>query len=149
MAVATATAMDALEIGDFLAGQETGVLALGMSEDVYAVPVSFAYEATRPALYFRFGYGPDSQKRRFVEGHDQATFVVYDRTEAGWQSVLAEGHLEPVESSQLDSTVVEAVNQLRIPFIEMHRPPRGALEFAIHRFEIGKLSGVTEAANRW
>lgn len=145
MAVRTATPMDALDIGEFLRGQGTGVLALAKGGSVYALPVSFAYHDDEPAIYFRFGYGPDSQKRTYVEDADEASFVVYDHTDDGWKSVLAEGQLEPVSESQLDTTVDEAVNRLHIPYFEVHRRPTSELEFSIVRLDIDKLSGVAEA----
>lgn len=148
MAVRTASAMDAIDIGEFLERRGTGVLAIGKAGSVYAIPVSFAYHGDRPALYFRFGYGPDSQKRAFVEGADEATFVVYDRTDGGWKSVIAEGQLEPVSKSNLDTSEVEAVNRLHIPYFDVHRQPAADLEFEIVRLAIGKLSGVAEPGPR-
>lgn len=143
--MADATAMDALEISEFLAPRQTGVLALADAGSLYAIPVSFAYDDAGPAIFFRFGYGPDSQKRRYVDGAAQASFVVYDRTDAGWKSVIAEGRLEPVTESQLDSTIEQAVNGLQIPFFEVHRQPVSELEFTITRLDVDKLSGVVEA----
>ena len=148
MGVATATAMDALEIGEFLAGQGTGVLALTRSGSVYAFPVSFAYHEDGQALYFRLGYGPDSQKRAYVEDADEASFVVYDRTDQGWKSVLAEGQLEPVSDSRLDTSVEEAVYGLHIPYFQIHREPTAELEFSVVRLDADKLSGIVEAQQR-
>lgn len=145
MPAATATAMDALAIGEFLEAQGTGVLAVAAGGRVYAFPVSFAYDEEGPAVYFRLGYGPDSQKRRFVEGADEASFVVYDRTDEGWKSVLAEGELEPVSESRLDTTLAEAVNGLHIPYFAVHRRPSAELEFEIVRLAVDKLSGIVEA----
>lgn len=145
MTVATATAMDALAISEFLESQGTGVLALASGGRVYAIPVSFAYHEAGPDIYFRFGYGPDSQKRTYVEGADEASFVVYDRTDAGWKSVLAEGDLESVSDSQLDTSLAEAVNGLHIPYFAVHRRPSAELEFEIVRLDVDKLSGVVEA----
>lgn len=145
MADGRAKAMDALEIATFLADQQSGVLALASEDRVYAVPVSFAYADDGPALYFRLGYGPDSQKRSFVEASDEATFVVYDHTAEGWKSVIAEGRLESLSESALDSSVVEAVERLQIPFFQVHQRPASELELAIVRLDVGKLSGVVES----
>lgn len=145
---APATAMDALDIRDFLAARETVVLAIARAGSVYAIPVSFAFTDDGPAVYLRRGYGPDSQKRTFVEAGDEASFVVYDATDAGWQSVVAEGHLEPVSESQLDNTIEEAINGLDIPFFAIHRHPRGELEFTVVRLAVDKLSGIVEASHR-
>ena len=144
--MANATAMDALEIAEFLGGQGTGVLALRKGGQVYAFPVSFAYHEDGQALYFRFGYATGSQKRGYVEAADTASFVAYDRTPEGWKSVLAEGRLETVSASALDTTVEEAVNHLHIPFFQVHREPSADLEFQIVRLDAEKLSGIAEAA---
>jgi nitroimidazol reductase NimA-like FMN-containing flavoprotein (pyridoxamine 5'-phosphate oxidase superfamily) len=148
MTTPTATAMDALDIGDFLAARETGVLAIAKGASVYAIPVSFAYEEDGPAVYFRLGYGPDRQKRAFVEGGDEASLVVYDDTDEGWKSVVAEGHLEVVSESQLDAAIEEAVNGLEIPFFEIHRRPAAELAVSVVRLHVDKLSGIGEAQPR-
>lgn len=137
--------MDALEIADFMATQSTGVLALGKAGSVYAFPVSFAYHDEGQAVYFRFGYSDDSQKRAYVDDADEVAFVVYDHTDDGWKSVLVEGHLNPVSPSKLDTSVVEAVNALRIPYFAVHRQPAAELEFRIVRLQADKLSGIVEA----
>jgi nitroimidazol reductase NimA-like FMN-containing flavoprotein (pyridoxamine 5'-phosphate oxidase superfamily) len=145
MVVPTATAMDAIEIADFLESQATGVIALGKSGSVYAFPVSYAYNDEEPAVYSRFGFGENSQKRASVENADEVSFVVYDHTDVGWKSVLAEGQLEHVSPSKRDTSVVEAVNALRIPYFEVHRRPAAELEFSVHRLQVDKLSGIVEA----
>lgn len=144
MAAATAATMDALDIAAFLASREAGVLAMTRDGRVYAVPVSFTYDEQRSFLYFRLGFGPDSQKRSYVESVDAASFVVYDRTDEGWKSVVAEGHLEALSASTLDSTVVEAVERLSIPQPGLHRRADDELEHAIVRLDVEKLSGVVE-----
>lgn len=145
MSHATATSMDALAIDEFVGSQQTGVLAIGAGGGVYAIPVSFAYKDDGPAFYFRLGYGPDSQKREYVDAAEEATFVVYDQTAAGWKSVIAEGRLERVSKDALDRSIVEAVDHLQIPFFQVHRHPTSQLDFVIVRLAVEKLSGITEA----
>lgn len=144
MAAAAATPMDAIDIGEFLQSQATGVLSMARADRVYAVPVSFAYVEADSALYFRLGYGPDSQKRPFVEAGVDASFVVHDRTAEGWKSVVAEGQLEPLSETTLDTSVVQAMRALDIPVFGTHRRPPGELEFAIVRLDVSKLTGITE-----
>ncbi len=144
--MANATAMDALEIAEFLAGQGTGVLSLAKAGQVYAFPVSFAYHEDGQDLYFRLGYASGSQKRAYVEHAEAASFVAYDHTPEGWKSVLAEGRLESVGRSGLDTSVEEAVNRLQIPYFQVHRHPRADLTFEIVRLDAEKLSGLAEAA---
>lgn len=140
-----ATAMDGIEIADFLAGQPTGVLSLADGDDSYAIPVSFAYDGDSQGIYFRLGYAPASQKQDFVESTDHASFVVYDHTDDGWCSVVAEGHLEELTESDVDATVHEAVDHLEIPFFEVHERPADELDFTIVRLHVSTVHGIVEA----
>lgn len=140
----TAASMDALEISAFLETQSAGVLAMGTTEGVYAVPVSYATLDGGQDLFFRLGYGPESQKRRFIEEADTATFVVFGETESGWKSVIAEGRIDPVAESNLETAVIQAVERLHIPFFQVHRHPADELEFSIVRIDVDRLSGVAE-----
>jgi len=145
MSDATATRMDAIEIADFLATQHTGVLSLASDDDAYAVPVSFAYDDADSALYLRLGYAPGSQKRTFVDAVDRASFVVYDDTPDGWRSVVARGRLEELSESSLDSSIVESVRGLDIPYFQVHDRPATDLEFHVVRLDVTELTGVAEA----
>jgi len=148
MSTRQAHALDAIEIGDFLDAQQTGVLSLARDDDSYAIPVSFAYDddgEDSPAIYFRLGYAPASQKQDYIESTDHATFVVYDQTDAGWHSVVAEGHLEQLSETELDATIREAVDHLDIPFFEVHERPIEDIEFTTVRFQIATMHGIREA----
>lgn len=144
MAERTRREMDAIDIAEFLDSQHTGVLSMADGDDAYSIPVSFDYDADESAFYFRFGYGADSQKRHYLDTVDTASFVVYDRTENGWQSVVAQGKPERVSESGLDSSVVEAVDELDIPYFQVHHRPAGEMDFSIVRLDATKLTGVGE-----
>ena len=136
--------MDAIDIAEFLRGRMTGVLGLAREDDAYALPLSFTYDEDEQAFYFRLGFGPDSQKREFVEATDWATFAVYDDTDEGWQSVLAEGHLAVLTDDVLDASLMEAVKQLAIPYFDVHGRPSHELDFEVARLEATKLTGIVE-----
>lgn len=143
-----ARALDAIEIGDFLRTQQTGVLSLARDDDSYAIPVSFAYDDggdEAPSIFFRLGYAPASQKEDYVESTDHATFVAYDHTDDGWRSVVAEGHLEELTESDLDATIREAVDDLDIPFFEVHERPADEIDFTTVRLHVSTLHGIAEA----
>lgn len=137
--------MDGLEIAEFLHGQSTGVLSMARGDAGYAIPVSFVYDDAGPYVYLRLGYAPGSQKRAFVDATARATFVVYDDTDEGWRSVVAEGRLEELSKTTLDSTIVEAVEGLHIPFFSVHRRPASDLEFGVLRIAISTLNGIAAA----
>ncbi|WP_135304538.1 pyridoxamine 5'-phosphate oxidase family protein [Haloarcula amylovorans] len=138
------TDMDAIEIADFLRDQRTGVLCLGHNDDSYGVPLSFTYRDDDSSIYFRMGYGPGSQKRKFLDAADHVTFVVYDQTDEGWTSVVAEGTLEVLTGDNVDSAIEEATKALDIPYYEVHDRPVEDLEFNIVRLQITQLSGIVE-----
>jgi len=146
MAERTRTEMDAVAINDFLESQHTGVLSMADGDDAYGIPVSFDYDPDERAMYFRFGFGVQSEKRRFLEASDTASFTVYDRGAGGYQSVVAEGHLEQVTESNLGSSVLEALDDLDIPYFQVHRRPAGDMDFAIVRLNVTSLSGIAERA---
>lgn len=137
--------MDGIEIAEFLASQDTGVLSLAKENRGYAIPVSFAYVDEGPSVYLRLGYAPDSQKRAFLESTESASFVVYDETESGWKSVVVEGTLEERTKSALDGSIAEAVERLDIPFLSVHDRPKRELAFSLVRIKPSKLTGVVEA----
>lgn len=136
--------MDAIEIAAFLDEQHTGVLSLAKDDDGYAIPVSFTYDDEEQHVYLRLGYTPDSQKRDFLDASHTVTFVVYDRTDAGWTSVLARGRIVEVTETRLDASILESVHSLDIPFFAVHAAPADELEFTIARLEISELSGIVE-----
>lgn len=137
--------MDALEIADFLSARKTGVLALGKENRGYGLPVSFTYDEAGPDLYFRFAFGSTSRKREFVDACEDASFVVYENTEDGWQSVIARGPLVEEAGTNVDSAIVESVRSLDIPYFSVHSLPAKELEFAIFRMDIEDLSGIVES----
>lgn len=141
----TATSMDSLEITEFLEEQKIGVLSMAKSNDGYAIPVSFAYDDTGPDVYLRLGYAPDSKKRTFLEATGQASFVVYDDAGDGWRSVVAEGRIEELSDNELDTSILQAVKGLDIPFFSVHSTPPSELEFTIARLDVSRLTGLAEA----
>lgn len=145
MSEATATRMDAAEIDEFLASRETGVLSLANDDDAYGIPLSFAYDEAGLYVYFRLGYAPGSRKRRFVDAAEQVSFVVYDRADGVWKSVVARGRLEEVSTTNLDSVIVETARELEIPYFQVHDRPMEELDVTIARIEVSELSGIVGA----
>jgi len=141
-----AVAMDAAEIAEFLEKRGVGVLSLARSDDAYGIPVSFAYDPDGSDVYFRLGYTAESQKREFVDASEHASFTVFAETPEGWKSVVAEGRLEEVAATSLDSNVAEAVQRLDIPFVTIFDRPAEKLEFKLTRLSLDKLSGRKEVA---
>jgi len=145
MSDSTATEMEAVEIVEFLDSQRTGVLSLAKDSDGYAIPVSFVYDDEGPYVYLRLGYAPGSQKRKYLDASEHVSFVVYDDTDEGWKSVVIQGRTEALTASTLDSSVTEAVHELDIPFMQVHKRPTDEIEFSIVRISITNMNGIVEA----
>ncbi len=138
---AGATPMDAVEIADFLQANEAGVLGLAKANTGYAIPVSYTYDDAEQAIYFRLGYAPDSRKLDFIESSELVTFVVFAKTDGGWTSVMAQGNLSELSTTDLDSAIVQSVRSLDIPFFQVHDRPAADLEFGIVELAISSLDG--------
>ncbi len=134
--------MNSLEIADFVNDQQTGVLSLASGNDSYSIPVSFVFKEEDQNVYLRLGYGNDSTKREFVDQVDRASFVIYDHTDDGWKSVLARGPLEKLTETNLDSSIAQAVRNLRIPYFQVFDAEYEDLEFHIVRINATELSGI-------
>ena len=154
MSRVTASALEPTEIDAFLNDQSTGTLSLANDSDAYAVPVSFTFDDDSRNVYFRLGYGPDSQKRQFIDATETATFVVADETASGWKSVIAQGeveHLSTVEDlntshprGSADPSVNQAIRNLEIPYYQVFDDP-SEMVFTIARLRTDELTGVVEA----
>ncbi|MGM0449024.1 MAG: pyridoxamine 5'-phosphate oxidase family protein [Methanobacteriota archaeon] len=78
--------MSESELDSHLRGGEHGVLALADNDDAYAVPLSYHYDGDRFLLRVSKHDG-DSEKGRFLETTDTATFVCYDAsTDESWSA---------------------------------------------------------------
>jgi nitroimidazol reductase NimA-like FMN-containing flavoprotein (pyridoxamine 5'-phosphate oxidase superfamily) len=136
--------MDGPEIGSFLETQDTGVLSLARDDDGYGIPVAFSFDDDESDFYFRLGYGPDSQKRTFVQTAETVTFTVYDYTPEGWKSVVAEGGLETLTQTSLESSIEESVRGLEIPYFQVHAESSADLEHNVVRLNTMKLTGIAQ-----
>lgn len=136
--------MDALEIASFLENYGTGVLALASDDDAYAIPVSYAFDVDEEAIYFRMGFAPGSQKRKYLEDTEHLSFVVHADTEDGWKSVVVEGTAEQLGSSSLDAAMIEAMEGLDIPYYQVHDRPATDVQFEIVRVDPTAMSGIVE-----
>ena len=144
MAGKQATPMDALDIASFLDAHGTGVLALASDDDAYAIPVSYTFDEDDEAIYFRMGFAPGSQKRKYLENTDHLSFVVYADTDDGWKSVVVEGTAETLGTDSLDAAIVEAMQGLDIPYYQVHERPATDVQFRIVRVTPTRMSGIVE-----
>jgi nitroimidazol reductase NimA-like FMN-containing flavoprotein (pyridoxamine 5'-phosphate oxidase superfamily) len=73
------TELSRKETDGLLARHETGVLALARSNEPYAIPISYGYDATEQIVYLRLVSTPESEKRRFLASSPEARLVVYEQ----------------------------------------------------------------------
>ena len=136
-----AEAMDDDAVDEFLGTGGTGVLALANGDDSYAFPVSYGYDATDRAFYVRLAFHPDSEKRGYLGPSSLVSLVVSEEGEEGWQSVVARGHLRETGEAAIDSSVVEAIRRVDIPFFTVFDRPARELEFELFRLTPESLTG--------
>lgn len=128
--------MDDAEIGQFLATQGVGVLALPDAGVPYVLPMSFGYDG-EGSLYFTYVLGEDSTKARLSERADRARFLVYAADSPfQWQSVALTGTIEAIPRDQWDELALE--NAWRPALFETADLSGGV---AVYRFEIDERDG--------
>lgn len=136
-------AMTAEERDEFLGNGGTGVLSLADGDDPpYSVPVSYGYDAAAETFYFRLRVGGEESKGRL---EDRAvSFVTYGETPEGWQSVVATGRLEDVESEGIGTETLEGLDRVDIPLVEMFEEPVRLVTFEFYRLVPAELTGRAE-----
>lgn len=117
----------------FLGTGGTGVLSLNSPTDEppHSVPVSYGYDASTETFYFRLATGPDSAKGELADR--PATLVTYGNPEDRWQSVVAQGRLEPTTA---DSAAIESLEGLRhvdLQYVDIFDQPLETVSFEFYR----------------
>jgi hypothetical protein len=74
-----------------------------------------------------------------------ASFVTYDQTDTGWQSVVATGRLEEIAKSALNPAVADAMERVAIPFVDVYDSHPLTLAFRFFRLAPDELTGKREA----
>jgi hypothetical protein len=133
--------MDDDALVDFLGTGGTGVLALADDSDPYAVPVSYGFDPDRRRFFLRLGFGPDSEKVRYVTDGATARLVVYDRTGDEWRSVVAEGRLVEVADEDIDLSMVRALRTAALPVHAAFDAPEDDVEFRMYALDADSVTG--------
>jgi hypothetical protein len=135
------------ERNEFLGRGGTGTISVDTpsGEPPYSRPVSYGYDPETGQFYFRFAVGPDDAgKTGLVDDDAMVTFVTFDQTDAGWQSVVATGRLEEITKSALDSAVADAMERVAIPFVDVYDSHPLTLEFRFFRLPPDDVTGKRE-----
>lgn len=127
--------MDESEIDDRLRAGEHGVLGLADANDAYAIPLSYHYDGDRFLLRVS-EHDEESQKGRFLETTDTATFVCYDSsTNESW-SIHVRG---PIRKWHGD--VDEATLNDWFPPFRLFDEAVGDVEFSLYELRMEAVIG--------
>lgn len=134
--------------GEFLGTGGTGVLSFATAADEppHSIPVSYGYDPTDETFYFRLSVGPDREKADLLDRG--VAFVVYERTDDHWQSVVATGHLEHVEDDAAGTEALAGLDRSHIPMFDVFERPSSQVTFAFYRLVPTRLTGRRESTKR-
>jgi len=137
--------MDEEELDALLGDGGTGVLSFSTGDGVppYSLPVSYGYDAPGRAFYFRLAFPTDAGKAEVIE--EPVSFVTYERTDEGWRSAVATGHLAEVTEADYDSSELQGMWRIEIPLVDIfERHPR-EITFRYFRLAPERLTGRKES----
>ena len=118
----------------FLGAGGTGVLSLSVASDdpPHSVPVSYGYDSSSEAFYFRLAVSDDSGKGELADR--PATFVTYGRPDDDrWQSVVASGRLEATTEASIAIESLEGLRRVDLQYVDIFGQPLGTVEFEFYR----------------
>ena len=117
----------------FLGAGGTGVLSLSGESDEppHSVPVSYGYDSSTGAFYFRLAVRPDSEKGELVDR--PATFVTYGQPEDRWQSVVARGRLESTTEESIAIETLEGLSGVDLQYVDIFGQPLRTVSFEFYR----------------
>jgi nitroimidazol reductase NimA-like FMN-containing flavoprotein (pyridoxamine 5'-phosphate oxidase superfamily) len=141
MAIDRRTEMTDEETSGFLGRQETGVLALARSDEPYAIPISYGFDADARQFYLRLVSTPESEKRRYLGSDPTARLVVYEEDDDVYRSVVATGTLTRVDPSELTTEDIQQYGEAQRPLFEIWPQQKGDLDIDLYRLDPETLSG--------
>lgn len=125
----------------FLGAHETGVLSLARSDDPYAIPISYGYDASAREFYLRLVSTPESEKRRFLASDPEARLVVYADEDDRYRSVIAAGTLVRIDPEELTAENIQQYGAAKRPLFEIWPGGKDELDIELYRLEPASLSG--------
>lgn len=99
--------MDESTVDEYLRAGAHGVLALADGGDAYAVPLSYHYDGDRLLLRVSTHDDEASEKRRYLETTETATFVCFAADADGSWSILVRGPVAPWAGDVDEATLNE------------------------------------------
>ncbi|WP_436927685.1 pyridoxamine 5'-phosphate oxidase family protein [Halosimplex amylolyticum] len=123
----------------------TGVISFSELGDdpPHSIPVSYGYDATETAFYFRLAVNPDSAKGNIS---DRAiTFVVHGQENDEWWSVVAKGQLEETTEESIATETLQGFQNVHIPFVDIFGRPPKDVSFEFYRLVADELTSRKES----
>ncbi len=141
MAIDRRTKMSPEETDAFLGSHETGVMSLARTDEPYAIPISYGYNASNGQFYTRLVSTPESEKRRFLDSNPDARLVVYEADGDTYRSVIATGTLVRIDPQELTVEDVQQYGDAKRPLFEIWPKQKGELDIELYRLDPETLSG--------
>ncbi|TKR27898.1 pyridoxamine 5'-phosphate oxidase family protein [Natronomonas salsuginis] len=141
MAIDRRTKMSPEETDAFLGSHETGVMSLARTDEPYAIPISYGYDASNGQFYTRLVSTPESEKRRFLDSNPDARLVVYEADGDTYRSVIATGTLVRIDPQELTVEDVQQYGDAKRPLFEIWPKQKGELDIELYRLDPETLSG--------
>lgn len=136
--------MDAEERDDFLGPGGTGVVSFAdEGGPPHSIPVSYGYDAQTESFFFRLAYDADTEKP--APSDAAVSFVVYEETDEGWQSVVARGPLESTDEEAVSTAALDALARVDIPLVDVFERAPVETDFEFFRLQPDDLTGRKEA----
>ncbi|WP_049969837.1 pyridoxamine 5'-phosphate oxidase family protein [Haladaptatus cibarius] len=131
-------------VNDFLGDGGTGVISFSTPADdpPFTLPVSYGYYEDTSSFYFRLAFPEGSGKEALLD--DPISFVVHEKTDAGYRSVVASGQLELVDELPYDSAAAQRLWGVQIPVVDIFDQPPEDVPFRHFRLVPDELSGRKE-----
>jgi len=148
MALDRQTELSSAETDAFLGRHETGVLALAQTDDPYAVPISYGYDATAHRFFFRLVSTPESEKRRFLDSAPVGRLVVYEEDGDTYRSVVAIGRLREIDPAEITVEQIEQYGQTKRPLFEIWGEATPELDIQLFELDPEELSGRLVTVDR-
>jgi nitroimidazol reductase NimA-like FMN-containing flavoprotein (pyridoxamine 5'-phosphate oxidase superfamily) len=141
MAIDHRTEMSPEETDAFLGDRETGVISLARSDEPYAIPISYGYDASARQFHLRLVSMPDSEKRRFLASDPEARLVVHAVEGDRYRSVIAVGTLSRIDPDELSVEDIQKYGDARRPLFEVWPAETDELDIELYRLDPDSMSG--------
>lgn len=123
-----------------------GVLSFASDEGdpPHSVPVSYGYDASDEAFYFRLSVDEDSGKGEIAD--HPVTFVVHGTDDdLGYWSVIASGRLQTLDAAAVTTDALDGLDSVQIPLVDIFGTSTRNVTFEFARLTPDRLTARTDS----